>query len=226
MNDTQSFPDAAANADAMEAPLPVLGLGAGTTAERFAQDKFLLNQKVLSLGSKYSVLDEREQPLFYVDRPVFKLRAHIGVYEDEAHTRKVLTLFQDKILAINLSFTLLDENEQPLAFLRRDGWMSMLRRTWRVFDAGENLVAGAIEDSWWKAILRRLPYLNEIGGLFRTNFLITRPDGGNGALFGKFLRRYTLSDKYVMDLSEDLGRTLDRRIAVALAIVLDNAERR
>ncbi len=205
------------------APLPVLGLDRAAGPERFARDKFLLNQKVLSLGNKYTIFDENQQPLFYVDRPVFKLRAHIGVYEDEARSRKLLTLFQDKIFAINVSFTLLDENEQPIAFLRRDGWMSLLRRTWRIYDKNENLVAGAVEDSWWKAILRRLPYLNEIGGLFRTNFLVTRPDG---ALYGRFIRQLTLTDKYVMDLTPDAARAFDRRIAVALAIVLDNAESR
>ena len=197
--------------------------GAGTTAERFAQDKFLLNQKVLSLGSKYQIFDQNNQPLFYVDRPVFKFKAHIGIYEDESKTRKVLTVFQDKVFQFSLTFTLLDENEQPFAQFKREFWMSLLRRTWKVYDMQGNLIAGAVEDSWWKALLRRLPYVNEIGAFIRTNFLITRPDG---SLFGQFIRRYSLADRYVMDLTGDPGRTLDRRVALGLAIVLDNAERR
>lgn len=206
-----------------EAPLPVLG-DVGAAAERFEQDKFLLNQKALSMGSKYTIFDEASRPLFYVDRPVFRIKAHIGVYEDEARTRKVLTLYQDSALAIiNLSFTVLDAEDRPIAALKRQGWMSLLRRTWKVFDAAGREVAQAHEDALWKALLRRIPYLDILGSLLRTNFILVRPDGSP---LGEFIRRYTLVDKYVMDVTPDAGRTLDRRIVVALAIVLDNAERR
>jgi len=204
-------------------PLPVLG-DVGTASERFEQDKFLLNQKALSLGGKYTIFDEAERPLFYVDRPIFRFKAHIGVYEDEARTRKALTLLQDSALAIiNLSFTVLDAGERPIGSLRRQGWLSILRRTWKVYDAAGQEIAQAHEDSWWKAILRRIPYLEILGDLLRTNFIITRPDG---SLLGHFLRRFTLVDKYVMDVTPDSSRTLDRRIVVGLAVVLDNAESR
>ena len=205
-----------------QAPIPVLG-NVGTISQRFERDKFLLNQKVLSLGNKYTIFNEENQPLFYVDRPVFKLKAHIGVYEDEARSRKVLTLFQDAILAVNLSFTVLDEREQPIASLKRQGWLSLLRRTWKIYDASGREIAQAHEDSWWKALARRIPYVEVVGDLIRTNFIVTRPDGHT---LGEFIRRYSFTDKYVMDMTADPSRTLDRRIVVALAVVLDNAERR
>lgn len=206
-----------------EAPIPVLG-NVGTTSRRFERDKFLLNQKVMSLGSKYTIFNEENQPLFYVDRPVFKIRSHIGVYEDEGRTRKALTLFQDSIWAvINLSFTVQDENGQAIAQLRRQGWMSLLRRTWHIYDAAGNEIAQAHEDSWTKALMRRIPYLDIVGDFLRTNFIVTRPDGQK---LGEFIRRFALTDKYVMDMTADPQRTLDRRIVVALAIVLDNAESR
>jgi uncharacterized protein YxjI len=192
-----------------------------STSDRFARDKFLLNQKVLSLGNKYFIYDENNQPLFFVDRPVFKLQAHVGIYEDETRQRKLLTLFQDSAwTVINHSFTVQDENFQPIAHIKRQGWFSMLRRTWKVFDTKGNEIAQAHEDSWWKAIVRRV---TDLGTLLRTNFIITRPDGTE---IGQFIRRFTLLDKYVMDLTSDSKRTLDRRIAVGLAILLDTAESR
>jgi uncharacterized protein YxjI len=191
--------------------------------DRFAFDKYLLNQKVMSLGGKYFVFNEAGQQLFYIDRPAFKLHAHIGIYEDETKARKLLDLRQDSAWAlINLSFTLLDEQGQVLAQFKRQGWKSILRRTWRILDPMGNEIAMAEEDSMIKAIMRRVPYLDIIGDMMRTNFIITR----NGSVIGEFIRKFTLADKYVMDLTQDRMRSLDRRIAVALSVLLDNAESR
>jgi uncharacterized protein YxjI len=193
-------------------------------SERFAYDKFLLNQKVMSLGGKYFIYNEQQQPLFYVDRPVFKIKAHIGIYEDESRARKILNVQQDSAWAIiNLSFTLQDETGATIACLKRQGWLSMLRRTWKIYDRDGREIAQAAEDSWWKALMRRVPYLDIIGDFLRTNFILTAPDGRH---IGEFIRRFTLADKYIMDLTADPSRTFDRRIAVALAIILDNAESR
>lgn len=192
--------------------------------DRFARDRFLLSQKVLSLGGKYHVYDETGHSLFFVDRPVFKIKSDIGVYTDESRASKLLTLRQEGLFHLmSFAFTVLDERGQPLARLRREGWISLLRRTWRVEDTTGHTLAVAREDSWWKAIARRVPYLDSVGRLICTNFIITRP---NNQPLGQFVRRFTLADRYVLDLSADAERTFDRRIALALAIVLDNAETR
>ena len=187
----------------------------------FAHDKFLINQKILSLGSKYFVYNEANQPLFFIERPVLRIKMLFTIYADEAQTHKLLTLDQDSAWTIiNYGFTLRDAHDQPIAHFKRQGWLSMLRRTWKIFDVQGREIGQAHEDSWWKAILRRV---SDLGDFLRTNFLIVRPDG---APIGQFIRRFTLTDKYVLDLTSDPQRTLDRRIAVGLAVLLDNAERR
>ena len=50
------------------------------------------------------------------------------------------------------------------------------------------------------------------------------PDGTTE--LGRFNRKLTLFDKYVLDMTSDGARTLDRRIAVALGVLLDTGERR
>lgn len=121
----------------------------GAASDVFCRDRYLLNQKVMSLGSKYFVYGEAGEHLLFVDRPVFRLQAHVGIYTDEGRSTKVLTVFQDSAWAIiNHSFTLQDETGQPIAYLKRQGWISLLRRTWRIFDTYGSLVAIAQEDSW------------------------------------------------------------------------------
>ena len=61
-------------------------------------------------------------------------------------------------------------------------------------------------------------------GLLRTNFIIQRP--GDDRVIGEFNRRLTFFDRYVLDLSADREHALDRRLAVALGVLLDTGERR
>jgi hypothetical protein len=39
-------------------------------------------------------------------------------------------------------------------------------------------------------------------------------------------RKFQLRDRYVLDLSADAGKSLDRRLAIALAIGLDTLQNR
>jgi len=43
---------------------------------------------------------------------------------------------------------------------------------------------------------------------------------------GEFNRKFTLLDRYVLDLKADGARVLDRRVALALGVMLDTGERR
>jgi hypothetical protein len=79
----------------------------------------------------------------------------------------------------------------------------------------------AREDSIILSLLRRL--LGPLFGLLRTNYIILDADE---RLVGEFNRKLTLLDRYVLDLSHDRVRSLDRRIAVGLGVMLDTGERR
>jgi hypothetical protein len=43
---------------------------------------------------------------------------------------------------------------------------------------------------------------------------------------GEFNRNFTLFDRYVLDLSRDRPRLIDRRLAIALGVLLDTGENR
>jgi hypothetical protein len=97
--------------------------------------------------------------------------------------------------------------------------ISLLRSTWRIYDAGEQQVALAQERSMPVAILRRaidfVPYGELIPILFQ--FTITM----DGREVGELRRPIGLRDRYILKLAGDPDRRLDRRVAVALAIALD-----
>lgn len=184
---------------------------------KFDRDKFLVHQKMLSIGAKYYVYDEDQEPLFFVQRPALRLKAHIEIFDDDTKNVRRLMLRQDRILAINQHFTLLTPEDQVLCTYERRGLLSLVRRTWVIRNSVGQEIAQAREDSWAKAVFRRL------FGWMRTDFEILLADNTH---VGAFHRKFTIGDKYALDLTNDPDRRLDRRIAVGLAILLDTAEAR
>ena len=191
------------------------------TSALFDYDQFQVNRKILSIAGKYHVLDGNGNPVCYVDRPLLKVKAQFGVFTDDSKARKIMTLQQDSLIAINMKCSLLDENEQLIATFERKGFMSMIRRTWIISDAAGKPVAKAMEDSLVKALFRRFLGKSPLGFVFRTNFILTKSDE---TPLGDFIRAWSLKDNHVLDLSGDSARHLDRRIAVGIAILLDNME--
>jgi len=87
--------------------------------------------------------------------------------------------------------------------------------------------AGAIisvikEDSIILSLLRRV--LGPALGLLRTNFVFFK--GNSDHPIGEFNRKFTLLDRYVLDLTSDPEHSLDRRVALALGVMLDTGEGR
>jgi len=185
-------------------------------------DKFLLNQKLLSLNAKYYVYDEGGRHLFYVDRPVFKMKIDIGVYNDENKRQKFFSLKTHKVFMFpNLEYYFYDENDNLLAVFVKNSLAGILRGKWDIFtdEAMTQHLGYAEEDSWGKALFRRFA---PFGEFLKTDFHIYMQN----KQVGTFNRKWTIEDKYVMDLSLDPHRNFDRRIALGLALVLDIGEQR
>jgi uncharacterized protein YxjI len=190
----------------------------------FGLDKYLLNQKTFQLKEKYYVLDEQLNKLLFVEREFLKLAASIHFFTDETKSRPVMSLIKKGGLAglgdFQAEFTLTMADGQVIGIFKRQGLMSsFLRRTWDILRPDGSPWAMAQEDSLFMALLRRY---GPLGEWFRTNFNIVVGDHQ----IGTFNRKFTITDKYVMDLSGDLQRSFDRRMAVALAVLLDASEQR
>ena len=103
---------------------------------------------------------------------------------------------------------------------------SLLRSTWRILGPDEQAVAVAQERSTVGAIVRRaIDFVPDVGGLIPIpyNFDLLLADGRAA---GRMDRKFQLRDRYVLDLTGDTERLIDRRVAVALAIGLDALQNR
>ena len=147
---------------------------------------------------------------------------HVTVYRDESRAETVLRVLQDQRVAfLTRTYTVLATTGEPLARLRKTYLDNIVRKRWYVEAPDGQRLAMAIEDSIVLSLLRRI--LGSFFGVLRTNFLLLRP---TDEVFGEFSRKFTLLDRYVLDLSLDPDRTVDRRLALALGVMLDTGERR
>jgi predicted Zn finger-like uncharacterized protein len=154
-------------------------------------------------------------------------KRHITFFADAKHEQKLLEVLQDQKLALRMAtFTVRDENGEEIGLFRKDYFANFLRKRWDGFDPDGNHLYVIREDSIILSLLRR--FLGTFYGLLRTNFVIHEvdEDGTDGALLGEFNRKFTLMDRYVLDLTPDRTRVLDRRMAIAIGVLLDTAESR
>jgi hypothetical protein len=148
---------------------------------------------------------------------------HVTIYRDESRQEPLLRVRQDQRVALlTRTYTVATAAGAPLGKLRKTYLHNIIRKRWYVAGPNGEPLAMAIEDSIVLSMLRRL--LGPFFGFLRTNFIFVR--GRDEEVFGEFNRKLTLLDRYVLDLSADAGRAFDRRIAVALGIMLDSGERR
>jgi hypothetical protein len=147
---------------------------------------------------------------------------HVTVYRDESRAESLLRVLQDQRFAVlTRTYTVMTVGGEILARLRKRYIHNIIRKRWYVETPAGLVVALAIEDSIVLSLLRRV--LGSLFGLLRTNFVLTHLDG---TVLGEFNRKFTLLDRYVLDLTGDPHRYLDRRVALALGVMLDTGERR
>jgi hypothetical protein len=147
---------------------------------------------------------------------------HVTVYRDESRAETLLRVLQDQRWAfLTRTYTVVTAGGEVLARLRKRYVHNVIRKRWYVEALTGQVVALAIEESIVLSLLRRV--LGSLFGLLRTNFMFVRPDG---SILGEFNRKFTILDRYVVDLTGDPDRYLDRRIALALGIMLDTGEGR
>ncbi|MGH7345885.1 MAG: hypothetical protein ACREK4_13305 [Candidatus Rokuibacteriota bacterium] len=150
-------------------------------------------------------------------------RRHVTIYRDESRAETLLRVMQDQRVALlTRTYTIVTATGERLAILKKTYLHNIVRKRWYVTTPGGEPLALAIEDSIVLSLLRRV--IGTFFGLLRTNFMFVR--GQDAEIFGEFNRKFTLLDRYVLDLSADAGRTFDRRVAVAFGVMLDTGERR
>jgi uncharacterized protein YxjI len=197
----------------------------------FDYDRFLVDQLVRPVANLYRVTPlaigdtPAGGPVAYVRQKKLAIKEDIRFYADESETRELFRLKARSMLDFGGSRYDVLEGEQRIGVLSHKFKESLIRSTWHVGGPDEEDVALARERSKAAAIGRRVvDFVPYVGGYVPIpyNFEILV----DGEVVGDMQRKFKVRDQYVLDLSGDRDKKIDRRLGVALAVGLDTLQNR
>ena len=200
------------------------------TDERFAHDAYFVDQLIRPIANLYRIStlgadgSSPGQPLAFVRQKKLAIKEDIRFFADETEAEELFRIKARAVFEVRGRFDITTPEGERIGLLEKVFGISLLRSTWRIYDANEQQVALVQEKSMPIAILRRAIDLVPYGELIPIVFQFTILMDGRGV--GELRRPIGLRDRYILKLSGDPDRRIDRRVAVALAIALDALQSR
>ena len=198
----------------------------------FDYDRYLVDQLIRPIANLYRVTPlaagetPAGPPIAYVRQKKLAIKEQIRFFADEGETQELFHIQARTWLDTGGSkYDVVDAQQGNIGLLEHVFGKSLFRSTWRVSSPVDEELAIARERSQVMAIARRvIDFVPDIGGLIPIpyNFEILAGERVSGGME----RKFQLRDRYVLDLSGDTGKALDRRLAIALAIGLDTLQNR
>lgn len=185
----------------------------------FQQDSFLVRQKISSLAPCFYIDDHVGNALAFLRKKVFTWKDEVRVFTDETQSMELLRIKARKIIDWGTAFDVTDSiNQQKVGALKRRGWKSVMRKEWLIMDAFDQEIGRIQEDSMMLALVRRF-----VLALIPQTYTFEVA----GQSVGTAEQNWNLfAPKMQVDFSNDPGKQLDRRLAVAAVILLMAVEGR
>jgi hypothetical protein len=200
------------------------------TDERFAHDAYFVDQLIRPIANLYRIStlgpvgSSPGHPLAFVRQKKLAIKEDIRFFADETEAEELFRIKARAVFEVRGRFDVTTPEGERIGLLEKVFGISLLRSTWRIYDANEQQVALAQEKSMPIAILRRAIDLVPYGELVPILFQFTIQMDGREV--GELRRPIGLRDRYILKLGGDPDRRIDRRVAVALAIALDALQSR
>lgn len=189
--------------------------------QQFTLNKYFAKKSFLKIfGGEIRIFDEtKSNLLFFVKQKAFKLKEDITVYADETKTKELLKIKARSVIDFSAIYDVIDiSTNQPMGALRRKGFKSILKDSWEILDTKDQVIGSIDEDSVFKAILRRF-----LTNLIPQTFFISLNNKQVGLLkqtFNPFVPQFNI------DFSLDTANALDRKLGIAIVILLQIIEGR
>lgn len=194
----------------MSMPMPQME----SASKCFELTNYLVRKKIFSfLGHSFHVFDPQGKVIMYSHMKAFKLKEDIRVYTGEDKQHELLTIKARNILDFSAIYDVVDaQTQQKVGALKRKGLKSMLKDEWLFLDTQDNPIAVIQEDSLFLALLRRF-----LTNLIPQSYHLDM----NGQPIGAFHQNFNpFVLKLNLDFTADTQKRLDRRLGIAVAILL------
>ena len=192
---------------------------------RFAHDGFRLDQLIRPVANLYKVSalapgNEAGAPVAFVRQKKLAIREDLRFFADDSESEELFRVKARQVVDVGGRYDVTTPAGERIGVLQRRFARTLLRTTWAILDADESALAEVTESSTARAVLRRIGDLFDVPLLYHFSILV------DGREVGEVRRVLTLRDRYVMTLGGDFDRRIDRRLAVAMLVVLDALQAR
>ena len=191
----------------------------------FENDRFLVDQLVRPMVNLYTVSTlgpdgkSAGQTVAFARQKRMALKEDLRFFADDSETEELFRLKARRVVEIGGRYDVTQPSGERIGTLEKRFKQSLIRSTWSILDASDDQIAWARERSALIAIVRRIKDLVPYGEAIPIPYHFTFLRGERE--IGEVTRVLGLRDKYILDLSADAERALDRRLAIALAVGLD-----
>jgi uncharacterized protein YxjI len=203
-----------------------------TPADPNQHDRFFLSQRFRPMVNQYEVstLGSDEQsagdPVCFVEQRRMKLKEDLRAFSDDSKTGELFRIKAQQVFDPRARYDITDPGGRQIGQLAKLFGKSLLRSTWRIYDAEGNEVAWARERNVLVALVRRvigwIPYVGDVAVPIKFHFDYFMGEDRIGGLE----RILGLRDRYRLDVTGDSERAIDRRVLIALAVGMDALQAR
>jgi uncharacterized protein YxjI len=198
---------------------------------QLSADRYLVDQLIRPIANLYRVTPlaagdtPAGPPVAFVRQRKLAIKEDIRFYGDEGETQELFRISARQWLDTGGSrYDVVAADGARIGVLHHL-FKSILRTTWSVQDGDERELAIARERSQIGAVARRLiDFVPDVGGLIPIPYNFDVLAGEE--VIGRIDRKFQLRDRYVLDLTGDPEKRIDRRLAIALAVGLDTLQNR
>ena len=187
------------------------------------EDRFTIDQLIRPMVNLYRI-SAGATPVAFVRQKRMAIKEDIRFFADENEARELWRIKARSLMEFGGRYDVTTPEGERIGVLGKVFGRSLLRSTWSIMDAGEQELAIAKERSVPVAILRRVIDAVPYGDFVPIPFHFTIDHGERH--IGDLNRRFGIRDTYDLDVSGDVERKIDRRLAVSLGIALDALQSR
>ena len=197
-------------------------------------DRFVLRQRWSPFVNRYefSVPGEGgapDLPVCFVQQKRFKFKEDIRFYTDASKTAELMRIKARQRFDPRARYDITDQHGQKIGEIQKVFGESLLRSTYRLYDATGAETAKITENSMAVAIIRRfIGFVPIIGGFIDLlpipyHFVFLRGDYELGT---NRRRLFKIRDTYDIDMSGDPNKSMDRRLVLAAVVGMDALQAR
>jgi uncharacterized protein YxjI len=204
------------------------------TVQPNEHDRFVLRQRIRPIVNQYEFTlpgpdGKPGEPVAFVEQKRFKFKEDIRFYVDDSKTQELMRLKARQRFDPRARYDVTAPDGTKIGEIQKVFGESLLRSTYKLFDAAGAETAKARERSLAVALFRRLvDFIPYVGGFadwlpipYHFDFL-----RGDTVLGTHERTAFKFRDTYTIDMSGDPERTIDRRMILAIAVGMDALQAR